>query len=94
LRAIFETLGKRIADCYLETGLKDDACDNFQREINFRPSSNNFETRYNDNTKQDMDDAEMQAGQADTTVTEFDTFEDYLDSQITAMDMYYLEVSL
>ena len=31
-------------------------------------------------------------GPGDTTVTEFATYEDYLDSQITPLDLYYLEV--
>ena len=31
---------------------------------------------------------------ADSVVTEFDTYEDYLDSQITHTDLYYLEVRL
>ena len=31
---------------------------------------------------------------ADNIVTEFATYEDFLDSQITSMDLYYLEVSI
>ena len=31
---------------------------------------------------------------ADSIVTEFATYEDFLDSQITPTDLYYLEVSL
>lgn len=31
---------------------------------------------------------------ADTIVTEFATYEDFLDSQITPTDLYYLEVDL
>ena len=34
--------------------------------------------------------AEM-AVQGDSTVTEFGTYEEYLDSQITALDLFYLE---
>ena len=29
----------------------------------------------------------------DNIVTEFNTYEDFLDSQITSLDLYYLEVS-
>lgn len=29
----------------------------------------------------------------DNVVTEFHTYEDFLDSQITSMDLYYLEVT-
>jgi hypothetical protein len=35
---------------------------------------------------------ENAAGLNDNTVTEFATYEDYLDSQITPTDLYYLEV--
>ncbi len=31
---------------------------------------------------------------ADSIVTEFATYEDFLDSQITATDLFYLEVSI
>ena len=31
---------------------------------------------------------------SDNIVTEFNTYEDFLDSQITSLDLYYLEVSL
>lgn len=31
---------------------------------------------------------------ADNIVTEFSTYEDFLDSQITSLDLYYLEVSM
>lgn len=34
------------------------------------------------------------ANVGDSTVTEFATYEDYLDSQITPIDLFYLEVSL
>ena len=36
--------------------------------------------------------AEVAAG-TDNTVTEFASYEDYLDSQITPTDLYYLEVN-
>ena len=39
-----------------------------------------------------MEVDDLQGGGADSTITEFESFEDYLDSQITAQDMYYLEV--
>jgi len=32
------------------------------------------------------------AGGIDGVVTEFNTYEDFLDSQITPLDLYYLEV--
>jgi len=35
---------------------------------------------------------ELGNGPGDSTVTEFNTYEDSLDSQITPMDLYYLEV--
>ncbi|KAJ3333581.1 Fe(2+) transporter [Blyttiomyces sp. JEL0837] len=38
-----------------------------------------------------MDDGELATGPADNTVTEFASYEDYLDSQITPLDLYYLE---
>lgn len=31
---------------------------------------------------------------SDNIVTEFNTYEDFLDSQITSLDLYYLEVSM
>lgn len=31
---------------------------------------------------------------ADNIVTEFATYEDFLDSQITSLDLYYLEVHI
>ena len=34
------------------------------------------------------------ASGADNIVTEFATYEDFLDSQITSLDLYYLEVSV
>lgn len=34
------------------------------------------------------------AGALDNIVTEFNTYEDFLDSQITSLDLYYLEVTL
>lgn len=30
----------------------------------------------------------------DSTITEFGTYEEYLDSQITPLDLFYLEVQL
>lgn len=33
------------------------------------------------------------SGVSDSIVTEFSTYEDFLDSQITPTDLYYLEVS-
>ena len=38
-----------------------------------------------------MEDENVAA--SDNLVTEFVTYEDFLDSQITALDLYYLEVS-
>ena len=35
---------------------------------------------------------EEAVGAADNIVTEFATYEDFLDSQITPLDLYYLEV--
>lgn len=35
---------------------------------------------------------EEQQGRNDNIVTEFNTYEDFLDSQITPLDLYYLEV--
>jgi len=34
------------------------------------------------------------AGGIDGVVTEFNTYEDFLDSQITPLDLYYLEVRM
>ena len=34
------------------------------------------------------------AAQLDNTVLQFNTYEDFLQSQISALDLYYLEVSL
>jgi len=34
------------------------------------------------------------AGGFDNVVTEFNTYEDFLDSQITPLDLYYLEVRM
>jgi hypothetical protein len=39
------------------------------------------------------DIADIAIGQGDSTVTEFATYEEYLDSQITPLDLYYLEVT-
>lgn len=39
-----------------------------------------------------MEDTELSAGN-DNIITEFNTYEDFLDSQITSLDLYYLEVS-
>jgi len=36
-------------------------------------------------------DEEVTSG-SDNIVTEFNTYEDFLDSQITSLDLYYLEV--
>ncbi|KAI8838610.1 flagellar/basal body protein [Chytridium lagenaria] len=38
-----------------------------------------------------MDDGDIPNGPGDNTVTEFATYEEYLDSQITPLDLYYLE---
>ena len=38
-----------------------------------------------------MEDTELAAGN-DNIITEFNTYEDFLDSQITSLDLYYLEV--
>ena len=37
---------------------------------------------------------EEAVGAADSIVTEFSSYEDFLDSQITPLDLYYLEVCL
>ena len=37
---------------------------------------------------------EEAVGATDNIVTEFGTYEDFLDSQITPLDLYYLEVLL
>ena len=37
---------------------------------------------------------EEAVGATDNIVTEFATYEDFLDSQITPLDLYYLEVIL
>ena len=37
---------------------------------------------------------EDEAVASDNIVTEFATYEDFLDSQITPLDLYYLEVTL
>lgn len=37
------------------------------------------------------DDAELTNGAADSVI-EYNTYEDYLDSQITPIDLFYLEV--
>ena len=37
---------------------------------------------------------EEAVGATDNIVTEFATYEDFLDSQITPLDLYYLEVLL
>jgi len=34
------------------------------------------------------------AGGIDTVVTEYNNYEDFLDSQITPLDLYYLEVRI
>ena len=39
-----------------------------------------------------MASEEEQHGGNDNIVTEFNTYEDFLDSQITPLDLYYLEV--
>ena len=41
-----------------------------------------------------MDDdlTDIPTGNGDNIVTEFATYEDYLDSQISSIDLYYLEV--
>jgi hypothetical protein len=39
-----------------------------------------------------MADEELANGAGDTAITEFATYEDYLDSQITPVDLFYLEV--
>ena len=36
---------------------------------------------------------EEEAVASDNIVTEFSTYEDFLDSQITPLDLYYLEVT-
>ena len=46
----------------------------------------------NENKIFNMD--EEAVGAADSIVTEFSTYEDFLDSQITPLDLYYLEVRL
>lgn len=46
----------------------------------------------NENKIFNMD--EEAVGAADSIVTEFSTYEDFLDSQITPLDLYYLEVCL
>jgi hypothetical protein len=38
------------------------------------------------------DEVELVPGAGDSAVTEFATYEDYLDSQITPIDLFYLEV--
>jgi hypothetical protein len=38
------------------------------------------------------EETEVANGLGDNGVTEFATYEDYLDSQITAVDLFYLEV--
>jgi len=40
----------------------------------------------------DENDINNNAG--DSTIAEYATYEDYLDSQITPLDMYYLEVNI
>ena len=44
----------------------------------------------NENKIFNMD--EEAVGAADSIVTEFSSYEDFLDSQITPLDLYYLEV--
>jgi len=39
-------------------------------------------------------DFERLVGATDNIVTEFATYEDFLDSQITPLDLYYLEVMI
>merc|ERR1711916_181627 len=38
-----------------------------------------------------MDDTDLQPGTADSIALEFATYEDYLDSQISPTDLFYLE---
>jgi len=38
------------------------------------------------------DENDMNNNAGDSTIAEYATYEDYLDSQITPLDMYYLEV--
>lgn len=40
----------------------------------------------------ESDSAAAHNGVSDSIVTEFSTYEDFLDSQITPTDLYYLEV--
>lgn len=40
----------------------------------------------------ESDSAGAHSGACDSIVTEFSTYEDFLDSQITPTDLYYLEV--
>jgi len=39
------------------------------------------------------EDNDLNSNVGDSTIAEYATYEDYLDSQITPLDMYYLEVS-
>jgi hypothetical protein len=41
-----------------------------------------------------MEETEIANGMGESGVSEFATYEDYLDSQITPVDLFYLEVSL
>lgn len=40
----------------------------------------------------DTSEGQVAAGHHDTSIAEFSTYEEYLDSQITPVDLYYLEV--
>lgn len=41
-----------------------------------------------------MESEEITGGGGDNIITEFETYEDYLDSQVTPLDLFYLEVFL
>jgi len=40
------------------------------------------------------DENDMGNNAGDSSIAEYATYEDYLDSQITPLDMYYLEVNI
>lgn len=45
-------------------------------------------------TSSESDPGGPHSGVSDSIITEFSSYEDFLDSQITVTDLYYLEVTL
>lgn len=65
-------------------------CGNYDQKTGTRLVSYLATIQYKHRTKMD----EEAVGATDNIVTEFATYEDFLDSQITQTDLYYLEVGI